>query len=471
MISEDLARPQQQNLLCSLSCEVLEEILDYNVDVCEMSQACLLLRSLSEQAYKKKWDRLKEDCTDSYYIRGMVDAVELSGNHKPNYKSFRNIYKRLLELSGISPGDVRPEGVDATRCKALLDMDKRAREVQDKNLLLIWPRLYERIVASMPWVSSIIADKDSDVQKIRAWINDSKNLSILESIRKLELDSLGLTCLPIELSLFGGLRDLRLDYNKLEFVDSFVFGSMDLWELNLSNNQISELDPSIFKGVCQLYLSNNKLTKIDLSGASSLSSLSLSDNKLSKIDLSNASQLGMLDLSNNQLDTIDLSGLNTLYKLNLADNKLVVLGLPKAENLCSLNASRNCLSEIDLWDYSKLEEVNLSDNKLSSLRLPQLFGTGKLRILDLHNNSLDQLDIPWFQCLEWLDVGDNMLTSIEVYHLRMLENLNLKNNKLKKLDVPESRNLKWLDLSGNDLTDDAVYVSAKTSMELFSFVR
>ncbi len=460
MMSEGLVSSQQQNLLCSLSSEVLEEILDYNVDVSEVFKTCLLLRSLSELVYRKRWDRLKKNCTDSYYICGMIDAAESSGGYKLHYKSFRDIYKRLLELSGISPGDVKPEGVDITNCETLLAMDKRAREIQDKNLLLAWTKLRE-----IPGAPSIAIDKDSDVQKIRDWFKEFEKLFISTQLVELDLSNLGLTCLPVELSHFRGLSDLNVDCNEIRFIDPQIFRSRDFQELNLSNNQLSELDPCIFKGVSRLHLNNNKLTKIDLSGTRRLWALSLSNNQLSQIDLPNVFRLGELDLSENGLDSIDLSGFDKLWELNLSRNKLREVKLPKSEDLRHLNVSDNGLLEIDLSYYPKLREVSLANNKLSSINLRG----SELNILDLHGNKLNELDITYFFNLKWLDLSDNNLASMVVCNLNRLEYLNLRNNKLKHLKVPESDNLRWLYLSGNEFDGGFVRISTRVRRFLLGY--
>ncbi|KTF11015.1 leucine-rich repeat domain-containing protein [Pseudoalteromonas carrageenovora] len=99
---------------------------------------------------------------------------------------------------------------------------------------------------------------------------------------------------------------------------------LNLNELDLSDNQLSELYIPYPEQLEFLYLSHNQFESIDLSLMSNLRNLSLYENKLPMIDVSNNSKLEWLDISNSELTAI--SGIesiqNTWVNIQLRDNPL-----------------------------------------------------------------------------------------------------------------------------------------------------
>ena len=119
----------------------------------------------------------------------------------------------------------------------------------------------------------------------------------------------------------------------------------NLKSLNVSNNDISKMDPNLFREMNQINkisIANNRLTKIDSSlfRVGELYSLDVSNNRIREID-SNMfefingfwNNLRVLDISNNELESLlQISSLRNLEKLYAQNNQISSVS-PLAVNL------------------------------------------------------------------------------------------------------------------------------------------
>ena len=115
-----------------------------------------------------------------------------------------------------------------------------------------------------------------------------------------------------------------------------------LTDLNLDDNALSEIDLSHFPKLFSVSLIGNKLKTFDLSQAQSLGVAYLSSNKMKDIKLDNPN-LWNLDLSNNDLESISLDKLPALEQLWLNANKLTKVDVSKNPKLAVLNIVGNRL--------------------------------------------------------------------------------------------------------------------------------
>lgn len=103
-----------------------------------------------------------------------------------------------------------------------------------------------------------------------------------------------------------------------------------IWLLNLSENQLSEVDFSILPSLVAAYAPYNKLTKVTFDNPK-LSDLALSDNLLEDIDFTKAPEIEQLWLYTNRFKTIDISPLKKLRILNISENYFNFLTLPNPD--------------------------------------------------------------------------------------------------------------------------------------------
>lgn len=148
-----------------------------------------------------------------------------------------------------------------------------------------------------------------------------------------------------------------------------AFGRLPIvFELNLANNQIHNINNRAFEGLLQLLTLN--LTKNNISyipngafqGLVSLRTLDLSYNKLERLD--NKTH-GLLD------DCLSLE------RLNLSHNKISFITRKMLPN--------------DPWIPYKLKEVDLSYNTMPVVTFELTIGGKKLQYLNLSHNNINEI--------------------------------------------------------------------------------
>ena len=222
-----------------------------------------------------------------------------------------------------------------------------------------------------------------------------------------------------------------------------------LTSLDLSGNQLTEIDISANVALVTLFLIGNQLTAIDISANTALDNLWLNQNQLIEIDVSANTALVTLVLSENQLTVIDVSANSSLVFLFLFDNQLAALDVRANTDLTFLRLNQNQLTEIDLSANTALTSLWLFENQLASL---DVSANTALNFLFLFDNRLTALDVSANTALTHLWLNQNQLTEIDVSANMALTSLNLSRNQLTEIDVVVNTALQVLDITENPLT-------------------
>lgn len=318
----------------------------------------------------------------------------------------------------------------------------------------------------------------------------------------------------------SSIEELNLSNNRLNILgEDALHDFTSLQKLDLSNNQLAALPPTLFDSesnvtipISHLYLQNNSLTLLPgkvFSGLSKLVVLNLSSNAIASDLLSSDTFYGLetslkqLDLSHNQLKKIEstlferLSSLEVLY---LQDNHLTSIAPDSFLRLNSLEKlilSNNQLDTLDANVFRglkpNLKSLALDHNQLKGLP-DNIFSDLSLQLedLSLDNNQLAKVpkSISALTQLRTLDMGENNLSALragdfnelnQLYGLRLAGNqiqiigtdlfsnssslhvLNLAKNRLSKIEQGSFNNLqqlKALRLDNNVLSDINGIVSA-----------
>ncbi|KRZ69443.1 Relaxin receptor 2 [Trichinella papuae] len=268
---------------------------------------------------------------------------------------------------------------------------------------------------------------------------------------------------PAVFSSMINLHDLLLSNNKLTELQSSIFDNVDLSlrNLDLSHNLLESIDNSPFENLhllLYLYLDDNPLksiTNTSFEGLSSLLELSMENTKLSFIPkdaFKSLEYLEVLSLRNNQLETVpQLSNLKKLNRLVLSGNPILRISTYAFHcAFCTLN---------------HLNTIAITDSPLLKWLDPFAFGSNislkyNLKIVDFSNNSLQSLDkelLPWenvteirlannsFRCdesLNWIvDIGKKLHGNINCIEKN---DLNGNFTILKKDNSPCSKNSRIL---------------------------
>ncbi len=208
---------------------------------------------------------------------------------------------------------------------------------------------------------------------------------------------------------FDNLKELHLDYNKIEFIPDSVLQSLSKLEvLSMRGNLIQHLSSEMpFYGL-----------------SLSLKKLNLAGNRIGSISkrvFVHAGKLRELNLERNQLtQNVSFEGLDELKSLNLEGNEL------NAENLLMVKT------------LTGLETLRIGHNPLKRLDNQDIFKSIRnLSYLDIQNAQLTRM--PYLtglnSSLVTLNVAQNLICNVNGQNIRRaypkLKNLNLNSNPLK----------------------------------------
>lgn len=216
------------------------------------------------------------------------------------------------------------------------------------------------------------------------------------------------------------------------------FDSLRPQHLLLANNQLSAVPTAVVQLMIHshfstLDLSNNQITQLnqnDFSGATYLRTLTLSGNDFSgatalhKDTLDPLVNLTQLYIDNAGMNSLPSGFLDSLTKLEIFEAKSNSLtGLPTGifDNNTALNfvvLSGNDLANIDKDTFKsnvQLLTINLDDNALTTIHADTFQHNTALRVLFLSRNQLTAINSQWFRNLSGLNLlslRSNMIASL-----------------------------------------------------------
>ncbi|XP_067941906.1 insulin-like growth factor-binding protein complex acid labile subunit [Watersipora subatra] len=242
------------------------------------------------------------------------------------------------------------------------------------------------------------------------------------------------------------LKTLDLGSNLITtFNKDIISFSLKLTTLNLTRNRLNYIERDSFKEWCPpiLDLSHNQIEQLDGWGLALVKELYLQGNRIEQIkaeDIESLVFLEVLDLSTNQISSLPVSlliELDDLAVLNIANNNLAAFFQgSEAKQLLSHKTT--------------LESLNLAHNNIEVIQ-PRLFSNlSRLRHLDLSYNRL-------------YDMSGEQLQDLFV-----LKTLNLSNNRLNGFNhsiVLPLVSLETLDLTGTQWQCDCSIAEVKAWME------
>uniref|UniRef100_A0A8C6PTY4 protein-serine/threonine phosphatase n=1 Tax=Nothobranchius furzeri TaxID=105023 RepID=A0A8C6PTY4_NOTFU len=328
-----------------------------------------------------------------------------------------------------------------------------------------------------------------------------------------QLDSMEKLCMAgnrletLTLQNFRLLRVKHIDL-RLNKISVMVPDEPDLLrhvtQLDVRDNQLTELDASVFPRLEVLHCERNHITTLKVKG-SLLKGIYASCNELRQLDISPVpSNLSYMDISRNfmellpdwlceakkleVLDAISLTanvlrkisaGHNQLQKLperverpllevlDIQHNQLVELPCNlflKSDSLRCVNASANKLehlppSSLSEESHSILQELYLTNNWLTDKCVPMLTGHTHLRVLHMAYNHLQTFPaskMAKLEELEEVDLSGNMLKTIPttIMNCRKMHTLNAHSNAIEVFpEVMQLMEMKCVDLSCNELSE------------------
>jgi Leucine-rich repeat (LRR) protein len=269
-------------------------------------------------------------------------------------------------------------------------------------------------------------------------------------------------------SRFINLEELTIKNFDIKQIQYNAF-TTSLIKLNLSNNEINELQPGIFDNLSlleQLDLSNNKIRVLQPLYMYTIPKVGI---KLGIFD--NLQNLKNLDLSNNKIKELQpciFDNLPLLQELNLENNEIEILPRHIFDNLpllLQLNLDDNKILELPQHIFDKLEllqQLKLDNNEIRGFSHHIFDKLQLLEILYLSNNQIQELKSGTFNNLpklETLYLSYNQIQKLKsgtFNNLPALEILFLEHNKIIKVQPGTFNNLpalKTLYLSNNQIQE------------------
>ncbi len=187
------------------------------------------------------------------------------------------------------------------------------------------PQAYSTCNVYMPEGEDIVGIELSEVAL------SSIDLTKLIGLQELDLSNDGLY--NVDLRYNRWLKALNLSHNKLYGTFSLagvnsLFAKNVLSEIELSDNNITELVLNPPLAIRGLNIANNQIEKLDLSDADSLMILYMSNNQFTSLDLTHCSALMVIEASHNELSEITLPTENHISALYIDHNRFTYENLP-----------------------------------------------------------------------------------------------------------------------------------------------
>ena len=302
--------------------------------------------------------------------------------------------------------------------------------------------------ASFPYTANLTDEQLGSIKSVSCTNKNVSSVNGIQYLTNLEiLDVSNNQLTNIDVSNNTKLEKLFVDYNQLTSLD--IGNNANLKSLMVSNNQLTNLNVRNNEKLEYLYANNNNLKELDVSNNAILRYLYAYVNKLTSLDVSNNVNLESLYVYENKLTSLDVSNNANLESLWISNNQLANLDVSNNTKLMELEVRSNQLTSLDVSNNVNLESLYVYENKLTSL---DVSNNANLKSLDVSRNQLTSLDVSYNVNLESLYVYENKLTSLDVSNNANLESLWISNNQLANLDVSNNANLKSLDVSRNQLT-------------------
>ena len=332
-------------------------------------------------------------------LLGIAGAAIGIGIANSNTKNTSGTNARVLELADVTVTDKVLR--KAVRGKDIREIKIKNCEISVRNKA-IWSEVLNEKASQITITGCAL--KDDDAKEILANApalktlvlkdNELKEVSFEKNPNLQSADLSGNQITHIEKTNLENLTVLRVDDNRLTDL-GFLETAVHLHTLSAERNNIESID--VLKNcaiLAKVSLAENQITDVSALGNAKdrIEELNLSDNQISDLDcIWPLTALRRLSVDNNRLTTIYLTESKKLSYLSARNNKIDSLS-GDFEALAYLDVADNNLSgEYYFTDCPKLKTGFFENNQISAIRLDGgKYADGKFV---LYNNPLVKLDI------------------------------------------------------------------------------
>ena len=307
-------------------------------------------------------------------------------------------------------------------------------------------------------------------------INDATGLEAFHNLEILDLSKNNIT--EIDISEHYKLVDVDLSENSLSNI--VIPNTKTLLSLTLGYNQLEDLQlPEGLDNLVTLNVEDGgapeePITQIDLSMLPNLKIFHASSNKLSSPNFENNTKLEEIHLYSSGVESIDLRGLNELQHLNLTgNNDLRDIAFDETTKITYLGVGGCNISEhmaqgrFSFSQFPLLEDIDLTLNNLQEQDID--FSTNPLlHRATLIANQLSTIDFE-HDNLRVLIAHNNPLESVQFEGLPQLIELYIEETNLQEIDISSAENLHSLNISKNPQLNSFIYNETNTEFGYVDF--
>ncbi|XP_017782875.1 PREDICTED: chaoptin-like [Nicrophorus vespilloides] len=205
------------------------------------------------------------------------------------------------------------------------------------------------------------------------------------------------------------VKCLHLNNNRLKKITALTLMGLKAITLELSHNQLEDLEDRSIPEVEKLFMNNNKLTSINSKmflNISHLSTLELIYNRI--IDITN------WNFKNSNLSILKLN-YNKIFKItqkSFSDMKM----------LMNLSLTNNLISSLEMNSIPKVKYLNLSYNLLTSIEANVFSELDHLKILDIRYNCIKETDL-------------KLMEQVLILNGEINEKCMLNSNRMTEMDI------------------------------------
>ena len=282
---------------------------------------------------------------------GIAGAVIGVGVFKSNKKNTKNTNLRAIELTDVTVTDRVLRKAAKGKDIRQINLENCEISIRDKA---VWSEIVTENVTQITITGCGLKDEDAkeilmNAPGLKTLVlkdNELKELSFEQNRNLQNADLSGNQITHIEKTDLEELKVLKLDDNQLSDF-TFLETAIHLSTLSAERNNLVSIDSLknsvILTKVC---LADNHITDVSVLGASKDS-------------------IEELDLSNNQISDIDsIWPMPVLKRISIDNNNISSLYLTESLNLSYLSARNNQVSSIS-GDFGELEYIDVANNKLS----------------------------------------------------------------------------------------------------------
>lgn len=230
----------QSPLFFTLPSEIQSQIFDFALEQSESlgnRRICRQLLRVVDSVIKKKWEDLQKNPPLGPFglqhacIR-ITKKYSVNGTYTENF-NYLDLFRALHHEWKFIGMNIYSHQLNVATSFQTELQTHLYHQLNDRSLMQMWSRILPKTY-QFAWPVSTAAS-------IRECFSYPHIQTVLSSIDKMNFSDLEIRLIPIEISYFGGMTELKLCCNNIDYLPDFIGNLKNLRVLNLEDNDMQEL--------------------------------------------------------------------------------------------------------------------------------------------------------------------------------------------------------------------------------------